>query len=112
MSAELACSIDVEPVGDDNVILVGHSLSDAAAGIVAAPSSDAGGDMVVEDGFVGRKKRGRQSSSLWELFTGDENPHQHKSAVCKYCRIVVNHHMKSEYAQSPLNTSSNSFESS
>jgi hypothetical protein len=103
MSAELACSIDVEPVGDDDVILVGHSLSDAAADEVAAPSSDAGGDVVVEDGYVGRKKRGRQSSSLWELFTRDDNPHQQKSAVCKHCRIVVNDHKKSEYAQSHLN---------
>jgi Protein of unknown function (DUF 659) len=103
MSAELACSIDIEPVGDDDVILGGHSLSDAAADEVAAPSSDAGGDVVVEDGYVGRKKLGRQSSSLWELFTRDDNPHQHKSVVCKHCRIVVNYHKQSEYAQSHLN---------
>jgi hypothetical protein len=78
-------------------------VRDVAADQVAAPSSDAGGDVVVGSGNLGGRKRGRQSSSLWDLFTRDDSPHQNKSAFCKHFRIAVNHHKKSEYAKLHLN---------
>jgi hypothetical protein len=59
--------------------------------------------VVVGSGNLEGRNRGRQSSSLWELFIRDDNPHQTKSAVCKHCRIVVNHRKKSEYAKLHLN---------
>jgi hypothetical protein len=76
MSAEPGCSRNVEPVGDDDVIAVGHSLGNFAIDVVAAPSSVAGGDAVVENSIIGVQKRGRESSSFWELCIKDGNLHQ------------------------------------
>jgi hypothetical protein len=44
---------------------------------------------------IGRGKkpyRGRSTSSVWELFTNDLNPAKLKSAVCKDCKTLINHH--------------------
>ncbi len=47
-----------------------------------------------DDAAIGGCKRGRQGNDLWSLYTDDINPH--KSAVCKHCRMFMNHHKKSE----------------
>jgi len=39
---------------------------------------------------------GRDISTLWSWFTEDYEPQKAKSATCKHCRVVVNHHKKSE----------------
>jgi hypothetical protein len=49
------------------------------------------------------RKRGRPSSSVWQWFTENDNPHRLKSAKCKHCKTTVNHHHKSESAQVHLN---------
>ncbi|CAM6025916.1 unnamed protein product [Sphagnum balticum] len=49
-----------------------------------------------DDAAVGGRKRGRQGSDMWSLYTDDVNLHQHKSAIYKYCRMLVNRHKKSE----------------
>lgn len=48
-------------------------------------------------------KRGRITSSIWSTFTEDDNPQQKKSAICRHCKVLVNYHKKSEYAQKHLN---------
>ena len=48
-------------------------------------------------------KRGRVLSTVWSMFTDAPNPQQIKSALCKHCKTVVNHHKKSECAQTHLN---------
>jgi hypothetical protein len=55
---------------------------------------------------IGRGKkryRGRPTSSVWKLFTNDLNPAKLKSAVCKHCKTLINHHKKGESAQVHLN---------
>ena len=49
------------------------------------------------------KKRGRKMSEFWTLFTDDSNPQKMKSAVCKHCKTLINHHKKSESAKVHLN---------
>jgi hypothetical protein len=75
--------------------------------INAAPRAGAGGNPLDgngnDDATVGGRKRGRQGSDLWSLYTDNINPHQHKSAVCKHCRMLVNHHKKSELVKVHLN---------
>jgi hypothetical protein len=75
--------------------------------INAAPRAGAGGDPLDgndnDDAAVGGRKRGRQGSDLWSLYTDDVNPLQHKSAVCKHYRMLVNHHKKSESVKVHLN---------
>jgi hypothetical protein len=62
MSAKHVCSETEEPVGDDDIIAVGHSISDVAADEVAAPISDVGGDAVVKNGNVGGKKEAARAA--------------------------------------------------
>ncbi|CAK9218302.1 unnamed protein product [Sphagnum troendelagicum] len=75
--------------------------------INVAPNAGAGGDPLDYNGnddvVVGGRKRGRQGSDLWSLYTNDVNPHQHKSAICKHCRMLMNHHKKSESVKVHLN---------
>ncbi len=75
--------------------------------INAAPRAGAGSDPLDGNGndnvAVGGRKRGRQGSDLWSLYTNDINPHQHKSAVYKHCCMLVNHHKKSESVKVHLN---------
>jgi hypothetical protein len=75
--------------------------------INAVPRAGACGDPLDgngnDDAVVGGRKRGRQGSDLWSLYTDDVNPHQHKSAVYKHCRMLVNHHKKSESVKVHLN---------
>jgi hypothetical protein len=75
--------------------------------INAAPRVGAGGDPLDgngnDDAPVGGRKRGRQGNDLWSLYTDDVNPHQHKSIVCKHCRMLMNHHKKSESVKVHLN---------
>jgi hypothetical protein len=49
------------------------------------------------------RKRGRQSSNVWNWFTKDNNPHRLKSAKYKHCKTTVDHHNKSESARVHLN---------
>ncbi len=42
---------------------------------------------------------GRSKSNIWACFTNTENPQKLKSVKCKHCKILVNHHKKSEYAR-------------
>ncbi len=56
-----------------------------------------------DDAAVGGRKHGRQGSDLWSLYIDDVNLHQHKSAICKHCRMFVNHHKKSESVKVHLN---------
>ena len=51
------------------------------------------------DGVASIRKRGRSSSSIWSYFTKDAEPQKHKSAICKHCNVLVNHHKKSESAK-------------
>ena len=37
---------------------------------------------------------GRDISTVWSWFTEDHEPQKAKSATCKHCRVVVNHHKK------------------
>jgi len=75
--------------------------------INVALSAGAGGDPLDDNGnddvVVGGRKRGRQGSDMWSLYTNDVNPHQHKSAICKHCRMLMNHHKKSESVKVHLN---------
>jgi hypothetical protein len=50
------------------------------------------------------KKHGRPVNSIWEYYTNAENPHKLKSAKCKNCNQVVNHHKKSESVIIHLNS--------
>ncbi|CAM6024631.1 unnamed protein product [Sphagnum balticum] len=87
--------IDIESdIADDNNINVALR---AGAG---SDSLDGNGN---DDVVVGGRKRGRQGSDLWNLYTDDVNPHQHKLAVCKHCRMLMNHHKKSESVKVHLN---------
>jgi hypothetical protein len=87
--------IDIESdIADDNNMNVAPR-----AGAGSDPLDGNGNDDVV----VGGRKRGQQGSDLWSLYTDDVNSHQHKSAVCKHCRMLVNHHKKSKSVKVPLN---------
>ncbi|KAF1327905.1 putative Transposase, partial [Globisporangium splendens] len=52
--------------------------------------------------YTGRK-RGRQQSEIWALFTDDANPQTLKAARCKHCHTIIKHHRKSESAKTHLN---------
>ncbi|ETW01721.1 hypothetical protein H310_06327 [Aphanomyces invadans] len=52
-------------------------------------------------------KRGRSISTMWTLFTDDPAPHKAKSARCKHCKTLINHHKKCEAAKTHLNYYSN-----
>jgi hypothetical protein len=49
------------------------------------------------------RDRGRPTSTVWEQFTNDLNPFKLKSAVCKHCKTLINHHKKGESAKVHLN---------
>ena len=55
------------------------------------------------------KKRGRTADAgrgprvLWVFFTDDPDPHKLKSAECKHYHTRINHHKKSERANTHLN---------
>jgi hypothetical protein len=87
--------IDIESdIVDNNNINV-----DPRAGTGGDPLDGNGNDNAV----IGGRKRGRQGNDQWSLYTDDVNPHQHKSAVCKHCHMLVNHHKKSESVKVHLN---------
>jgi hypothetical protein len=75
--------------------------------INTAPRVDTSGDPLNgngnDDAVVGGHKRGRQGNDLWSFYTDDVNPHRHKSTVYKHCRMLVNHHKKSESVKIHLN---------
>jgi hypothetical protein len=75
--------------------------------INVAPRASANNDSLNGNGnddvAVGGRKRGRQGSDLWSLYTDNVNPHQHKSAICQHYRMLVNHHKKSESVKVHLN---------
>jgi hypothetical protein len=87
--------IDIESdITDDSNI--NAALSVSADG---DPLDDNGND----DAAIGGHKRGRQGSDLLSLYIDDVNRHQHKSVVCKHCRMLMNHHKKSESMKVHLN---------
>ncbi|CAM6015243.1 unnamed protein product [Sphagnum balticum] len=96
-------------IGVEEEVIVIDIESDIVddSNINAAPKAGAGGDPLDnngnDDAAVGGRKRGRQGGDLWSLYTDDVNPHQHKLAVCKHCRMLVNHHKKSESVKVHLN---------
>lgn len=49
-----------------------------------------------------KRKAGRKSSDIWSFFTNDKEPRLLKSAICKHCKLRINHHKKSEYAKNHL----------
>ena len=51
---------------------------------------------------VGMKRAGRSAAAIWEYFTNDPSPQTSKSAVCKHCHNLFNHHKKSEQAKTHL----------
>jgi hypothetical protein len=106
----LACTqVIMFDIGVEEEVIVIDIESDIANdnNINAAPRAGAGGDPLDDndndDAAVRRRKRGRQGSDLWSLYTDDVNSHQNKSAVCKHCRMLVNHHKKSESVKVHLN---------
>jgi hypothetical protein len=96
-------------IGVEEEVIVIDIESDIAndSNINVAPRAGAGGDPLDDNGnddaIVRRRKHGRQGSDLWSLYTDDVNPHQHKSTVCKHCRMLVNHHKKSKSMNFHLN---------
>jgi hypothetical protein len=87
--------IDIESdIADNNNINVAPRV-----GADGNPLNDNGNDDVA----VGGRKCGRQGTDLWSLYTDNVNLHQHKSAICKHCRMLVNHHKKSESVKVHLN---------
>jgi hypothetical protein len=96
-------------IGVEEEIIVINIKSDIAddSNINAAPRAGACDDPLDSNGnddvAVGGRKRGRQGSELWSLYIDDVNSHQHKSAVCKHYRMLVNHHKKSESVKVHLN---------
>ncbi len=99
----------ISDIGVEEEVIGMDIESDIAdnSNINVAPSTGAGGDPLDDNGnddvVVGGRKRGRQGSDLWSLYTNDVNPHQHKSAICKHCRMLMNHHKKSESVRVHLN---------
>jgi hypothetical protein len=96
-------------IGVEEEVIVIDIESDIAndSNINDAPRAGAGNNPLDgngnDDAVVGRRKRGRQGSDMWSLYTDDVNLHQHKSAVCKHYRMLVNHHKKSESVKVHLN---------
>jgi hypothetical protein len=96
-------------IGVEEEVIVIDIESDVADdnNINAAPRANAGGNPLDsngnDDAAVGGRKRGQQGSDLWSLYIDDVNPHQHKSAVCKHCHMLVNHHKKSESVKVHMN---------
>ncbi|KAH6586484.1 hypothetical protein BASA50_000439 [Batrachochytrium salamandrivorans] len=60
-------------------------------------------DVNVVDTPVVRLKHGRPSSDIWVWFTNDTNSHHLKSATCKHCNLLINHHKKNKCAKLHLN---------
>ncbi len=103
----LACTqVIMSNIGVEEEVIVIDIKSDIVddSNINAAFRAGAGGDPLDGNGnddvAVGGRKRGRQGSDLWSLYTDDI---QHKSAICKHCRMLVNHHKKSESVKVHLN---------
>ncbi len=124
--ASLACiQVIMSDIGVEEEVIIIDIESDIAddININTAPRAGVGGDPLDnngnddaavcaddpldgngnDDAVVGGRKRGRQGNDLWSFYTDDVNPHQHKSAVCKHCRMLVNHHKKSESVKVHLN---------
>jgi xanthine dehydrogenase molybdopterin-binding subunit B len=106
----LACTqVIMSDIGVEEEVIVIDIENDIVddSNINAAPSASTGGDPLNgngnDDAAVGRRKRGGQGSDLWSLYTDDVNLHQNKSTVCKHCRMLVNHHKKSESVKVHLN---------
>ncbi len=106
----MACTqVIMSHIGVEEEVIVIDIENDIVddSNINVAPRADVGGDPLDDNGnddvVVGGRKCGRQSSDLWSLYTDDVNPHQHKSAVCKHCRMLMNHHKKSESVKVHLN---------
>jgi hypothetical protein len=85
--------IDIESdiVDDNNINIV------LRAGVGGDPLDGNGNDDVIVGG------RDQQGNDLWSLYIVNVNLHQHKSAICKHCRMLVNHHKKSESMKVHLN---------
>jgi len=45
---------------------------------------------------------GRIVSDIWTYFSNADNPQKLKSAICKHCKVVIHHQMKSERAKQHL----------
>ncbi len=96
-------------IGVEEEVIVIDIKSDIADdnNINVAFRAGAGGDPLNSNGngnaVVGGRKCGRQGNDLWTLYTNDVNPHQHKSTICKHCRMLMNHHKKSESMKVHLN---------
>jgi hypothetical protein len=75
--------------------------------INVTPRAGVSGDLLDgngnDDAAIGGRKCGRQGNDLWSLYTEDVNSHQHKSVICKHCRMFVNHHKKNELMKVHLN---------
>ncbi len=106
----LACTqVIMFDLGVEEEVIIIDIESDITdnSNINTAPRAGAGGDPLDgngnDDDVVGGRKHGRQGSDLWSLYIDDVNPHQRKSAVYKHCRMLVNHHKKSESVKVHLN---------
>jgi hypothetical protein len=87
--------IDIESdIADDNNINVAFSV-----GAGGDPLDGNGND----DAAVGGHNRGQQGNDLWSFYINNVNPHQHKLAVYKHCRMLMNHHKKNESVKVHLN---------
>jgi hypothetical protein len=71
-----------------------------AAGTVAEEDGD---DVQIIEDPAARRKRGRTTSTVWTFFTDHPEPQKAKSAKCKHCKYLINHHKKSEAAKAHLN---------
>jgi hypothetical protein len=98
--SDISVEEEVIVIDIESDIVDDSNINDALrAGAGGDPLDDNDND----DAVVGGRKRGQQGSDLWSLYTDDINPHQHKSTVCKHCRMLVNHHKKSESVKVHLN---------
>jgi hypothetical protein len=79
----------IEPVPVDVIDAVGSDLSDDddVPFVERVPADGEDHDPLLdianEDASLVGRKRGRQSSVIWELFTDDVNPPRKESAVCQ-----------------------------
>jgi hypothetical protein len=48
------------------------------------------------------KRKGRQTSDVWQLFSTDESPQLLRSACCMHCKVEVTYMKKSERVKSHL----------
>ncbi len=108
--SNLTCTqVTMSDIGVEEEVIVIDIESDIVdnSNINVVPRAGAGDDPLDGNGnddvAAGGRKRGRQGSDLWNLYTDDINPHQHKSTVCKHCHMLVNHHKKSESMKVHLN---------